>query len=149
MTMAWPMVTGGASTLALINLRIALADVRSAPHVFLSISALAVAAISGMELTLLQANDLHRIDTVLRWASLPLAVMEASVAGFVWSFFGTWPDLVRGDRRGIAHSLPGRECPERSPSGAPRGSDAPGGNVGRGGLTRFQPSSTDRGRWSN
>ncbi len=89
MTILWPMVAGACVTLALINLRVAMGDGRRAPHIFFFLSALAVAAISGMELALLQADDLERCQTVLRWAAVPLAIMVASVAGFVWSFFGT------------------------------------------------------------
>ena len=89
MTVAWPMVTAACLTLALINLRIALGDVRRAPHVFFSMAALAVAAISGFELALLREEDLTRYEGILRWAVLPIAIMVASVTGFVWSFFGT------------------------------------------------------------
>jgi PAS domain S-box-containing protein len=89
MTAAWPMVVGACVTLALINLRIAMGDGRRAPHVFFFMSALAVAAISGMELVLLQTDDLGRYQAVLRWAAVPIAIMVASVAGFVRTFFGT------------------------------------------------------------
>lgn len=89
MTVAWPMVTAACITLALINLRIALGDVRRAPHVFFSCSSLMVAAISGFELALLREDDPLRYDTILRWAVLPIALMVVSVTGFVWSFFGT------------------------------------------------------------
>ncbi len=89
MTILWPMVAGACVTLALINLRVAMGDGRRAPHIFFFLSALAVAAISGMELALLQADDLERCQTVLRWAAVPIAIMVSSVAGFVWSFFGT------------------------------------------------------------
>lgn len=97
MTIAWPMVIGACLTLALINLRIALGDVRRAPHMFFFSSALAVAAVSVFELSVLRSNDLEHCRLLLRWASVPLALMVASVAGFVWSFFGTgrsWLALI-------------------------------------------------------
>lgn len=91
------MVIGACLTLALINLRIALGDVRRAPHMFFFSSALAVAAVSVFELSVLRSNDLEHCRLLLRWASVPLALMVASVAGFVWSFFGTgrgWLALI-------------------------------------------------------
>jgi len=89
MTVTWPMVIGACVTLALINLRIAMGASRRAPHVFFFASALAVAAISGMELALLRSDNLGRTQTILRWAAVPIAIMVASVAGFVRTFFGT------------------------------------------------------------
>jgi len=89
MTLTWPMVAAACVTLALINLRIALGDGRRAPHFFFFTSALAVAAISGLELTLLLADDLGRYQAVLRWAALPIGIMVASVTGFVRTFFCT------------------------------------------------------------
>lgn len=88
-TLAWPMVAAACLTLALIHLRIALAEGRRAPHLFFSLAAVAVAVISGFELTLLCTHDLARYQTVLRWAVIPIGIMVTSVAGFVWTFFGT------------------------------------------------------------
>lgn len=88
-TFAWPMVIAACLTLALINLRIALGEVRRAPHVFFFISALAVAAVSALEYAILQTDDLARCQALLRWSSLPISIMVAAIAGFVWSFFGT------------------------------------------------------------
>lgn len=89
MTVAWPMVTAACLTLALINLRISLGDVRRAPHAFFTVSALAVAAISVLELSVLRSSDLERCRSLMRWAAPAVGMMVASVAGFVWSFFGT------------------------------------------------------------
>jgi len=89
MNLIWPMVIGACVTLALINLRIALTDGRRAPHFFFFFSALAVAAICGMELALMQTDDLGHYQAVLRWAAVPIGIMVASVTGFVRTFFGT------------------------------------------------------------
>jgi len=89
MTIAWPMVAAACLTLALVHLRIAFGDGRRSPHLFFSLAALAVAVISGFELTLLRTDDLARYQSVLRWAVVPIGVMVASVAAFVWAFFGT------------------------------------------------------------
>ncbi len=83
------MVSGACLTLALLNLRIAFGDVKRGPHVFFFFAALAVAAVSAFELTLLREDDLARYETVLRWAVVPIGAMVASVTGFVWSLFGT------------------------------------------------------------
>lgn len=93
------MVTAACITLALINLRIAFGDVRRTPHVFFTVAALAVAGVSMLELSVLRTNDLEECRRLLRWSSVPVAMMVASVAGFVWSFFGTgrgWLALLGG-----------------------------------------------------
>ena len=97
MTILWPMVAAACVTLALMHLRIAFGDGRRAPHLFFSLAALAVAAISALELTVLQTSDLARCDSALRWAAVPVGIMVSSVVAFVWTFFGTgrkWLGLV-------------------------------------------------------
>lgn len=89
MTIAWPMVTAVCLTLALINLRVAMGDGRRTPHLLFSLAAVAIAAISVFELTLMMTDDPARYDLILRWAALPITIMTAAVAGFVRSFFGT------------------------------------------------------------
>ncbi len=89
MTIAWPMVASACITLALMHLRIAFGGGRRAPYLLFSLAALAVAALSGFKLALLQTDDLVRYQAVLRWAAVPIGLMVASVAGFVWTFFGT------------------------------------------------------------
>ncbi len=88
MTLAWPMVTATCLTLALINLRIAFGEARRVPHLFFTLSAFAVAAISLLELGILQSEDLASCQRLLRWSSIPIAIMMTSILGFVWSFFG-------------------------------------------------------------
>jgi PAS domain S-box-containing protein len=89
MTITWPMVAAACLTLALVHLRIAFGDGRRAPHLYFSLAALAVAAISGFEVTLLSTDDLARYQAILRWAVVPIGIMVASVVGFVCAFFGT------------------------------------------------------------
>ncbi|WP_009958055.1 sensor histidine kinase [Verrucomicrobium spinosum] len=89
MTVAWPMVTATCLTLALIHLRIATGESRRAAHLFFTFSAIAVAAISVLEAGILQSQDLATCQKLLRWSSLPVVVMVASILGFVGSFFGT------------------------------------------------------------
>src|SRR5262245_28918401 len=89
MTIAWPMVMACCLTMGLINLLIAMGDGRRAPHIYFFFSALSVAAVSGLELALLRAEDLGQYQTLLRWSSVPILTMVLSVIGFVSSFFGT------------------------------------------------------------
>ncbi|HTL72746.1 MAG TPA: ATP-binding protein [bacterium] len=99
-TIVWPMVAAACLTLALIHLRIAFGDGRRAPHLFFSLAAVAVAVISLLELTLLCTTEVTDYDRILRWSSIPIAVMVISVVGFVRTFFGTgrnwlaWPAVA-------------------------------------------------------
>jgi hypothetical protein len=65
-------VIGACLALVLINLRIALGDVRRAPHMFFFSSALAVAAVSVFKLSVLRSKDLEHCRLLLRTASVPL-----------------------------------------------------------------------------
>jgi len=89
MTVVWPMIIAACLTLALINLRIAMGDVRRLPHLFFVISALAVAAVTALELAVLRAETVDEVNRWLRWSSIPVALMVCGATGFVWSFFGT------------------------------------------------------------
>lgn len=83
------MVAAACLTLGSINLGIAFGQTQRAPHFFFFLNALAVAAIAALELGVLQADNLERYQTLLRWAQLPLWLMVVSFVGFVWVFFGT------------------------------------------------------------
>lgn len=99
------MVAAVCLTLALIHLRIAFGDGLRTPHFFFAIAAITVAVISGFELSLLRTDDLAHYQTILRWAVVPIWIMVVSVAGFVWSFFGTgnkWLMLTGVGLNGLA-----------------------------------------------
>ncbi len=83
------MVAATCLTLALINLRIAVGDGRKLPHLFFSLAAISVAAVSFFEFLLMQTESLHEYNRLLRWAAIPISSMVFSVTGFIWSFFGT------------------------------------------------------------
>ena len=83
------MITGACVMLGLMSLRIAFGEGRRAPQLFFSLIAFAVAAISVLELMLMCTTDLSRYDAILRWAVVPVFIMVASIAGFIWTFFGT------------------------------------------------------------
>jgi PAS domain S-box-containing protein len=95
-TIVWPMVASACLTLGVIHLRIALGSGRRSPQLFFMLAALAVAAISLLELTLLGTTDVEVYNRVLRWSSLPIAVMVISVVGFVRAFFGTGRNWLAG-----------------------------------------------------
>ena len=88
-TIAWSMLIAACLTLALINLRIAMGDSSRLPHLCFFISAVAVAMVAALELAIMKSDSIEEINHWLRWSSIPLALMVSSVAGFVWSFFGT------------------------------------------------------------
>lgn len=88
-TVVWPMMIAACLTLAFINLRIALGGVKRSPHVFFFLSAISVATVCALELTILRAESVGQVNECLRWSSIPLTAMVASVTGFVWTFFGT------------------------------------------------------------
>ena len=86
MTLLWPTMIGACVMLTLISLRIALGDGDRAPYFFFALSALSIAVIGGLELTLMRTTDLAQYETILRWAVVPIFIMVASVTGFVWTF---------------------------------------------------------------
>ena len=100
-TVLWPMVAGACIAMGFINLRVAMGDARRGPHIFFFVDCLAVAAISVFELTLLQEHDLVRYDAILRWAVVPVWLMCASTAAFVWSFFGKGPKWLAATAIGL------------------------------------------------
>jgi two-component system, LuxR family, sensor kinase FixL len=85
----WPMVTGACLTLALINLRLGIAGPMRAAHLFFSLNAIAVAIISAIELSLLQAGNPAQYGVLLFWGDLATWLLLASLTGFIWVFFGT------------------------------------------------------------
>lgn len=89
MTILWPMVASVYITLALIYLWIWFRLHERTPYLWFSLNALAVAAISGFELALMETDNLADYQVILRWATIPIGLMIASLTGFVYSFFGT------------------------------------------------------------
>ena len=94
-TIVWPMAIAACLTLAAIHAQIALrlAGRERHAHVYFTLSALAVAATGGFELTLLQTHDFETYQNLMLLAQVPIWLMMISLAGFTWNF------LERGWRR--------------------------------------------------
>jgi PAS domain S-box-containing protein len=88
-TIAWPMVAAACLTLGLINLGIGLAQPPRAARLLFSLSAFAVACLSGLELALMRADNPAEAEALLRWMDLAVGVILASLTAFIWVFFGS------------------------------------------------------------
>jgi signal transduction histidine kinase len=54
-----------------------------------SLSAFAVAAIAGWELTLTHTDSIARFGTIIRWGQVPVLVLQVGIVMFVALYFGT------------------------------------------------------------
>ncbi len=88
-TVSWPMVGAASLTLGLVELRLGLAQPPGAARLLLSLSALAMAALSGLELALMRMQTVVGAATVLRWMDLALGTVIVALTGFIWVYFGT------------------------------------------------------------
>jgi len=88
-TIAWPMVAAACLTLALIELRIGLAQPGRAPRLVFAVSALAVAAVAGLELALMRTDVLAEWWPLMRLLDIAVGVMIVSLTVFIWVHFGT------------------------------------------------------------
>ena len=87
-TVSWPMVAAAIITLGLIELRIGLAH-RSPARLVFSSSAFTMAAFSGMELALMRVHSIGEAAALLPWMDLAMGAVFASLAAFIWVYFGT------------------------------------------------------------
>jgi PAS domain S-box-containing protein len=88
-TISWPMVAAACLTLGLIELRIGLAQRPRAARLLFSLSALAMAAFSGLELALMRADTVASAVALMCTMDGVLAVIIVSLTAFIWIFFGT------------------------------------------------------------
>jgi two-component system sensor kinase FixL len=65
-------------------------------HLSLALAALSVAAISVLELLLMQTTDVLKYNVLLRWASLPIALMITSVTCCITGLADTGPRWLAG-----------------------------------------------------
>jgi len=86
-TIAWPMVAAICVTLGLIELRIGLARPIDAARLLFSVSAFATAAVCGIELAVMHADNPDRVKALLRWGDIGVGVMIASLTAFIWVYF--------------------------------------------------------------
>ena len=85
----WPMVAGACLTLGLINLSMGLAQPPRAARLLFSLSAVAVAALSVLELAFMRADTVADIWPLLHWGNVAFGVFIVSTTAFIWVFFGT------------------------------------------------------------
>jgi PAS domain S-box-containing protein len=84
---AWAVMGGASLTLGLIHLVVWL-RARSRPaHLMFFILAIAVAAFSAIEVSLMRAQSPADYAVVARWAHVPIAVIVLSIIGFVHFYF--------------------------------------------------------------
>jgi two-component system sensor kinase FixL len=98
-TLTWPMLAGACLTLGLIELRIGIAQPPRAARLLFALSAFAVAAISGFELALMQADTLADWWRSMRLLDIAVGLMLLSLTGFIWVYFGT-------GRKSVALAIP-------------------------------------------
>lgn len=87
--MTWPMVAGACLTLGLLELCIGLAQRAAKARLLFALSALTVAAISCLELALMQTDTLSAWRPLMRWLDIVVGVMILTLTAFVWVFFGS------------------------------------------------------------
>jgi two-component system, LuxR family, sensor kinase FixL len=88
-SIAWPMVAAACLTLGLINLGLGIAQPPRAARLLFSLSALAVAVFSGLELALMRVDTVADCWPLLHWMNVAVGVLVASLAAFIWVLFGT------------------------------------------------------------
>lgn len=83
------MVSAACLTLGVLELRIAMSQRQRSARLLFSLSAIAMAAFSGVELALMRADTLADAAALLRAIDVGVGVVLVSLTGFVWVYFGT------------------------------------------------------------
>ena len=89
MTFAWPLVIGACVTMGMIQLRVGLRRTPGAAHLLFALNALVVAVYAVCEMALAGADSPARYLAWLRWLDIMAGLQVATIAAFVWVFFGT------------------------------------------------------------
>jgi two-component system, LuxR family, sensor kinase FixL len=89
MTITWPMVAAACLTLGLIELGIGLAQRPRVPRLLFALSAFIVTCVAGLELALMQTDDLAKWWLVTRLLDTAVGLMLVSLTAFIWNYFGT------------------------------------------------------------
>jgi len=103
MTIAYPMAIGACVTMALIHLRTGLYHTPGVAYLLFCLNALVVAVYSCFELALASADSPAQYLALMRWLDIMAALQVASIAAFVWVFFGA-------RRKWLALLGPGLSC---------------------------------------
>ena len=80
---AWPLMGGACLTLGLIHLLVWFRRLDRRLHLVFALASISVAAISALELLMMQARETGHYADLLRWAHVPGAVMFVMLALFV------------------------------------------------------------------
>ncbi len=88
-TFLWPMVTAACITMGLIHLWIGLRRTPGTAHKLFALAAFAVAVFSVLELAMIRADSPARFLELQRWIDFVAGALVASLAAFVWVYFGT------------------------------------------------------------
>lgn len=88
-TVTWPMVAGACFMLGLIELQIGLAHPPRAARFLLSLSSVAMAASSALELALMRADTVAGAVVLLQALNGVIGVILIALTAFVWVYFGT------------------------------------------------------------
>ena len=86
-TVAWSMMASAILTLALLHLFVWFNQPRQWGHLSLSITAVSVAVITGMEFMSMRVVNTEQMATLLRWAHLPLFALWVAIVFFVRFYF--------------------------------------------------------------
>jgi len=81
-TVVWSMMASAILTLALLHLIIWFNQKRQWAHLSLSIAAIAVAVITGMEFMGMRAASVEQMAALLRWVQIPLFVVWVAIVCF-------------------------------------------------------------------
>jgi hypothetical protein len=85
----WSSVAAVAATLGCIHVAVWASDRKALANLMFSLSAFAVAAIAGWELTLMHTDSIARFGAVIRWGQIPVLVLQVGIVMFVALHFGT------------------------------------------------------------
>jgi len=86
-TIVWSMMASASLTLALLHLFIWFNQRRQWAHLCLSITAVAVAVITGMEFMGMRAVTIDQWSTLLRWVHLPLFIIYVAIVCYMRIYF--------------------------------------------------------------
>ena len=86
-TVVWSMIASAILTLALLHLVIWFNQRRQWAHLCLSIAAVAVAVITGMELMGLRATSIDQMASLQRWLHLPLFIIYVAIVFYMRFYF--------------------------------------------------------------
>lgn len=86
-TVIWSMAASASLTFALLHLLLWVKGIKRAANLSFAATALAIAAITGIELMIMQAASIEHVSMLLRWVHLPLLFLWLGIICFVHYYF--------------------------------------------------------------